>query len=205
MKNLIHFVLLIILALQFSNCASSSKKIIELNLPPQKDMVVEIRPFSEAKRYVTSKGFKWRGALTDLIDKKNGLYTSLNDNDYKEIRKILINSLRESRSFGEIYDIHDENESFNGIRLFVCFDDSGIKQTTMTYVCFINACSWTTTPGDSMLIKREIHSKGSSNWSATGAQEEAITQFINEVAQLLASKSEKNSLYDKTEENLYNE
>ncbi len=90
-----------------------------------------------------------------------------------------------------IHDIKNENESGTGIRLYISFDDSGINQTSFTAesFCVLNAFAWTEIAEDSVLSKKEIRTRGRSNWSVRGAQNDAITKFIKEVAQLISIKS----------------
>jgi hypothetical protein len=189
MKKIIRFVFFIMLAVIVFKCASSSLNIVELNLNPQRDTVIEIMPFSEAKKRLASRGFKWRGAIVDLIDRETGLYTSFDDEDYANLRQSLIQSLRRSQIFKAINDIQNENVSANGIRLYISFDESGINQTSLESFCVLNAYAWTEIEGDSVLSKKEIKTKGRSNWSASGAKNDAITKFIKEVAQLISIKS----------------
>ena len=146
-------------------------------------------PFSEAKKRLASRGFKWRGAIVDLIDRKTGLYTSFDDDDYANLRQSLIQSLRKSQSFKAIHDIQNENESADGIRLYISFDESGINQTSFESFCVLNAYAWTEIAGDSVLSKKEIKTRGRSSWSAGGAKNDAITKFIKEVAQFISIKS----------------
>ncbi len=189
MKKNFRFVFFIVLAVIVFKCASSSLIVEELNLNLQGDTVIEIMPFSEAKKRLASKGFKWRGAIPDLIDKETGLYTSFDDADYAFLRKSLIQSLRKSQSFKAIHDIQNENESVNGIRFYISFDESGINQTSLESFCVLNAYAWTEVAADSVLSKKEIKTRGRSGWSVNGAKNDAITKFIKEVSQLISIKS----------------
>ena len=132
MRRISHLVFFIMLAVLLHSCSSSSLTCVELNIPPQRDIAVEIRPFSEADKLLASRGFKWRGALTDLVDKETGLYTSFDDQDYLILRQSLIQSLIESQCFKEVLDIQNENESANEPRLYLSFDESGVNQTSLT-------------------------------------------------------------------------
>lgn len=187
MKRIIRFVIFIMLSVNHFTCSSSSLTIVELNLPPQQDIVIVVRPFLEADKLLVSRGFEWRGAITDLIDKETGLYTSFDEKDYANLRKSLIESLRESQSFKAVYDIQNENESVNGIRLYLSFDESGVNQTSLVSFCFLNAFAWTEISQDSVLSKKEIKTKGKSSWSVNGAKNAAITKFIKEIADLLST------------------
>ncbi len=189
MRITIRFVFFIMPAVITFNCSSHSLNIVNLNLFPQGDAVIEVRPFPEAKKRLVSRGFKWRGALVNLIDPENGLYTAFEKEDFVYLRRSLIQSLRESESFKAIHDIQNEDESVNGTRLYICFDKSGVKQTTFESFCFLNACAWTENSTDSVLSKKEIKTTGKSSWSASGAKNEAITKFIKEVAQLISFES----------------
>ncbi len=189
MKNIISFIFFIMLAVIVFKCASSSLIIVELNLNLQRDTIIEIMPFSEAKKRLASKDSEWRGAIPDLIDRETGLYTSFDDEDYAYLRKSLIQSLRKSHSFKAIHDIPNENESANGIRFYISFDESGINQTTFESFCVLNAYAWTEIAGDSVLLKKEIKTRGRSSWSAGGAKNDAIAKFIKEVAQLISIQS----------------
>jgi hypothetical protein len=171
-------------------CSSSSLTIVELNLHPQKDIIIEIRPLSEANKLLVSRGFKFRGVLADVIDKEEALYTSFDEKEYSYIRQSLIESLKESESFKAIYDVKDDHHPSNGIRLYISFDESGISQTSLESFCFINSFVWSEISQDSLLSKKEIKTKGKSSWSVNRAKKEAITKFITEVAQLVSSRSE---------------
>jgi hypothetical protein len=54
-KRIIRFVFIVMLAAIFSNCNSKSLTVVELNLTPQKDTIIEIMPFSEAKKRLATK------------------------------------------------------------------------------------------------------------------------------------------------------
>ena len=142
-----------------------------------------------SKKRLALKDPKWRGTFAELIDKETGLYTSLDNKDYVNLRQSLIQSLKKSQSFKAIHDIQNENESINGTRLYISFDESGINQTSFESFCVINAYAWTEIAGDSVLSKKEIKTKGSSSWSAKKAKNDAIVKFIKEVAQLISIKS----------------
>ncbi len=187
-KKIIRFLFFIMLSGITLSCSSSSLTVVELNLHPQRDIVIEIMPFSEADKLLASRGFKWRGTLADLIDKETGLYTSFDDKDYTNLRQSLIKSLKESQNFKAIHDIQNEDESTNGIRLYISFDESGINRTSLESFCFLNAFAWTEISRDSILSIKEIKTKGRSSWSVNGAKNEAITKFIKEVAQLVSMK-----------------
>jgi hypothetical protein len=189
MRRIIHYVIFIILILIPISCSSSSLTIVKLNLPPQQDVSIEVRPFPEADKLLASRGFEWRGAITDILNKESGLYTSFDEQDYTNLRKSLIESLRESQSFQEIYDVHDENESVSGVRLYLSFDESGVNQTSLVSFCFLNAFAWTEASQDSVISKKEIKTKGKSNWSVNGAKNAAITKFIKEIAYLLSTEA----------------
>lgn len=189
MKKIIYFAFFVMFAMIVFECTSRSLNIVELNFSPQRDTVIEIMPFREAKKRLATKDSKWRGTLTDLIDRENGLYTSFDDNDCANLRQSLIQSLRMSKIFKAVHDIKNENESGNGIRLYISFDESGINQTSFKSYCVLNAFAWTEIAEDSVLSKKEIRTRGRSNWSVRGAQNDAITKFIKEVAQLISIKS----------------
>jgi hypothetical protein len=160
---------------------------VELNLPTQQDIVIEVRPFSEADKLLKSRGFEWRGVMTDIIDKDEGLYTSFDEQDYSNLRNSMIESLKKSQSFKAVHDIQNENDSVNGIRLYLSFDESGVNQTSLRSFCFLNAFAWTEASQDSVISKKEINTKGSSSWSMNGAKNSAITKFIKEIADLLST------------------
>ena len=189
MNKIIRFLFFIMLSIIVFKCASSSLNIVKLNLNPQRDTVIEIMPFSEAKKRLASTDPKWRGSLAELIDRETGLYTSFDNEDYANLRQSLIQSLRKSQIFKAIHDIQNETESDNRIRLYISFDESGINQTSFESFCVLNAFAWTEIAGDSVLSKKEIKTKGRSSWSASGAKNDAITKFIKEVAQLISIKS----------------
>jgi hypothetical protein len=190
MKKLILFIFFVMMSGITFKCSSSSLTITELNLHPQKDIIIEIRPLSEANKLLASRGFKFRGVLADVIDKEKGLYTSFDEKEYSYIRKSLIESLKESENFKVIYDVKYDDDPSNGIRLYISFDESGITQTSLELFCFINSFVWTEISQDSVLSKKEIKTKGKSSWSVNRAKKEAITKFIKEVAQLVSNRSE---------------
>jgi hypothetical protein len=190
MKKIIRFIFFIMLALIVSKCASKPLTVVILNLNPQRDTVIEIMSFSDAKKRFATKDPKWRGAIPDLIDREDGLYTSCDDEDYAYLRQSLIQSLQKSQIFKAIHDIQNKNELGNGIRLYISFDESGINQTSLESFCVLNAFVWTEIAEDSVLSKKEIRTRGRSSWSASRAKNDAMTKFIKEVAQLISIKSE---------------
>ena len=86
------------------------------------------------------------------------------DEDYANLRQSLIQSLRKGQIFKAIHDIQNENESSNGIRVYISFDESGINQTSFESFCVLNAYAWTEIAGDSVLSKKEIKTRGRSSW-----------------------------------------
>jgi hypothetical protein len=190
MRKVICFVLFIFLVTSGFNCSSSSLNIIKLNLHPQKDTVINIMSFSEAKNRLAAKGIKWRGTITDLIDRDKGLYTSFNEEDYDNLRQSLVQSFKKSDVFKAVYDIQEEDELLNGICLYIAFDESGINQTSLVLFCFLNAFVWTEIAGDSVLKKAEIKAVGRSSWSPGAAKNDAITKFIREIGDLISIQSQ---------------
>jgi hypothetical protein len=186
MNSLIRHVLFIMPAIVFISCSSKAINIVHLDLPVHQNIILEIRSFSEAKKYMAAQGFKWRGTMTDLVNTEDKLFTSFEDKDFAQLRRLLIRSIYESQSFKAVEDIQDENQAHKGLCLYLCFDQSGIRQTMLEYFCFINACAWTAIKGDSLFAKKEIKTKGQSKWSAGRALNEAERQFVKEVGQLLA-------------------
>jgi len=189
MKKIIHVIFFILVLFIIIKCGSSSLKIVELSFDTQRDEIIDIMPFSVAKKRLAEKDIKWRGTITDIIDKESGLYSSFDDKDYDYLRQSLIQSLRESQGFKAIYDIQNENETSNGVHVYISFDESGVNQTEFASFCLLNAFAWTETAEDSVLAKKEIKTRGRSNWSASGAKNDAIRKFIKEVAQLISIKS----------------
>jgi len=167
-------------------CASPSAFVVKLKINPQKNTIIDVMPFSDAKKRLTAKGPRWRGMFTDLVNIENGLYTALEKNDLEIIRKSLIKSLRHSDSFQLINDVKTEDGTQKGIRLYLCFDKSGTKQTSRESFCFINACAWIETARDSVLSKMEIKTVGKSNWSLNNAKDEATNKFLLEIAKLFS-------------------
>jgi len=191
MHKIAYFMFFLILVISL-NCGTSSLNIIELSFDAQRDEIIEIMPFSAAKKKLSEKDIKWRSTIPDILDKESGLYTSRDDKDYENLRQSLIRSLRESKGFKEIHDIQNEKEISNGVRIYISFDESGINQTglfSFSAVCLIKAFAWTEIAIDSVLVKKEIAAKGKSRWSARGAKNDAMIKFIEEIAQLISGKS----------------
>lgn len=180
-------IIIILLALTILHrCTSRSATVVTLIINPQKNTIIDVMPFSAAKKRLEAKGPRWRGMFTDLVDIENGLYTPFEKNDLEIIRKSLIKSLRHSKSFKLINDVKTYNEAQNGIRLYLCFDKSGTKQTSRESFCFINACAWTEIANDSVVSKIEIKTVGKSNWSLNNAKDEATEKFLLEIAKLFS-------------------
>ena len=182
----IFFIFVLLVPIIFFKCSSSSLNIVELKPNLQKDTEIDIMPFSAARKRLERKGSRWRGMFTDIIDKKDALYKAFDDEDLTNIRQTLIKSLRKSQNFKAIYNINTEKELVKGVRLYICFDRSGIKQTSFESFCFLNACVWTEIAGDSIVSKKDIKTVGKSIWSLSNAKNKAITKFIKEVALLLS-------------------
>lgn len=190
--NKIVYIIFFLISVISLNCGSSSLNIVELSFDAQRDEIIEIMPFSASKKRLAEKDIKWRRTIPDILDKQSGLYTSLDDKDYENLRQSLIQSLRESKGFKEIHDIQNEKETSNGVRVYISFDESGVDQTglfSFSAVCFIKAFAWTEIAKDSVLVKKEIATKGKSRWSAGGAKNDAMIKFIGEIAQLISGKS----------------
>ena len=187
MRQIILFAFFVILAAIIFKCTSGSLNIVELNLNPQKDAVIAIMPLADAKNRLATKSPKWRGKLTNVIARETGLFTPFDEKDYLNLRQLLIRSLRKSQAFKAVHDIQTETTAESGIRVYIRFDESGKTQSSLASFCDLNAFAWIETAADSVLSKKELQTKGRSNWSTGGAKNKAISKFIKEVAQFISN------------------
>jgi hypothetical protein len=63
MWRIVHYIIFSIPLVILYKCSSSTLTIVKLNLAPQQDIAIDVRPFSEADKLLASRGFEWRGAI----------------------------------------------------------------------------------------------------------------------------------------------
>lgn len=170
-------------------CTASSSRIVDLNIKPQRDTVIEVMPFAAAKvRFAMSDAWGHHGLAGVVINAYTGIYTyKFDDYDYSNIRKSLIDSLQNDNSFRAIQDIENENEVGKGTRLYINFTESGMHSYSLGgFACLLKAYTWTEDPGGSIMAKSEITVEGTSLLSVNRAKNQAIEMFVHEVAKLLS-------------------
>ncbi len=193
MKNLMvdifHFLFFVLPVVIAFSCASSSV-IVELDIDPQLNTIIEVMPLSDAEERLNSIHTDWVGHGRKILEQKSGLYTPCNKEDHSVLRRSLIKSLRKSQAFKDVVDVRSTNELNSDMRLYMSFVKSGMYQTSYESFCVINAFVWVETATDSVMVKKQITSKGQSGWSKKGARNDAIGKFIFEVSRLLSMNDE---------------
>ena len=84
MHKIEYFIFFLILVISL-NCGTGSLNIVELNFNTQRDEIIEIMPFSAAKKRLAEKDIKWRSTIPDILEKESGLYSPLDDKDYEKL------------------------------------------------------------------------------------------------------------------------
>jgi hypothetical protein len=176
-----------VMVCSLTGCTTSRSKIANLHLKPQSDTVVEVMPFALAKKRFTGNDAWRRGLIGVAIDAGTGIYTyRFDDTDYSNLRKSAIESLRKANSFKDVRDVANENETRNGLRLYIDFAESGMRQAAMSCTCVLKAHAWTEDVSENVIAKKDILVEEVSIWTVSDAKNKAIDRFVQEVAALFS-------------------
>jgi hypothetical protein len=177
-----------------SGCATSSSKVVTLNISPQPTTVIEVMSTSAAKeRFVTRDKrdtvWAWTNKGLQKVWMPDARAYAFDDNDYANLRKSVIESLQQGRFFKEVRDISPSVAVGNGTRLYVDFSASGMGSTGWMggFTCTINAAAWIENPTGKVLATREIAVQGKSEVTVSIAKNEAITKFVQELSKLFVT------------------
>lgn len=172
-----------------AGCTSSKPKVSVLKINSQPDTLVEVMPFAAAThRFATNDASK-RGLSGIILDAQTGIYTyRFDDGDYSNLRKSLVDSLQKGKFFKGVQDITSEKDAASGTRLYIDFIESGMNQTTLSFVCVLKARAWTEDSSGKILGKKGIVVEEKSGISVAAAKNKAIDKFVKEVAGLFSQK-----------------
>ena len=180
--------LLALVTTLLSGCTTgSSKKIVPLSIQPQSDRVILVMPTTAAeKRYAMSDAWR-RGGAGIAVDAASGIYTyKFDDKDYTHLRQSLVESLQQSKSFGAVHDVSNDTNIGDGTRLYIRFDESGMKPTRWgNFICLIRAQVWTEDAKGNLLAKKDMAVEEKSGITVRAAKNKAIVRFVQEVGALL--------------------
>jgi hypothetical protein len=159
-----------------SGCATgllSEISIVELNIPPQPDVVIEIMPIVTAgEQYSTT--FSYRTY-------------SFNNSDYYNLRQSLKTSLDSAKIFREVREVVDQKEATDGIRMHIEFSESGMKRPLpgFSVVCVLKGKAWTTDAHNNIIAQKDINVE-ESNLNVGASKTEAIRVCVQEILSLLS-------------------
>lgn len=169
-------------------CVSSKVRLVDLNLKPQRDTVIEVMPYAAAEKQYTTSDAGRRGLLGLVIDANTGIYTyKVDARDYANLRESIIQSLRKSDAFKDVRDIQNESESRTGVCLFLKINESGMRQTAFTFVCVIKGKAWTSDASGRIITQKDINVEQSSAFTVGAAKSKAISKCVQEVVAIFAS------------------
>jgi hypothetical protein len=177
-----------------SGCATSSSKIVTLNISSQPTTAIEVMPTSAAKeRFATrdkrDKVWVWTNRGLQKLWMLDARAYAFDDRDYANLRTSMIESLQQGHFFKEVRDVSPNGVVGTGTRLYVNFSASGMGSTGWMggFTCTINAAAWIEDPTGKVLATREISVQGKSEITVSIAKNEAITKFVQEVSKLFVS------------------
>ena len=177
-----------------SGCASSSSKVVTLNIRPQPTTVIEVMPTSAAKERFGTRDKRdtawfWVNGSLEKRWLADARVYAFEDKDYANLRKSVIESLQQGGFFKEVRDVSPDGAAGSGTRLYLNFTESGMGSTGWMggFTCTIHAYAWLEDPTGKILTKGEIAVQGKSELTVSIAKNEAITKFVQEVAKLFVT------------------
>jgi hypothetical protein len=168
-------------------CAGSGVNIVKIRSSKYTGVIVVMPDTLAEKRFSTSDWSR-RGVVSTVIGRTTGIYTyTFGDDDYKNLRTSLVESLRSSGAFQNVVDQVDERSLPDGVRLYIKFSESGMNKTAlgMSFICILKAIAWTEDSNSNVLNKKDISINEESIMTVSAAKNQAIEKFVLEVASIL--------------------